>query len=115
MTNNSIIAATIVWSTTIVNRTKDGIYESTYATCSEDIAYHYLATSIVPEQSKSRENATLEETKKNKTDFSFGVCAKLAYGNLNENLTIEWMEYHRLVFILYLFTAHVMLAVLHIS
>ena len=33
----------------------------------------------------------------NGSNFKLAICAKLAYGDLNINLTIEWMEYHRYV------------------
>ena len=34
---------------------------------------------------------------KNESNFNLAICAKLAYGDLNINITIEWMEYHRYV------------------
>ena len=102
LTNHSIIAATVVWSRIITSRGEAEIYEIEHAMCSNDMdTYHALATSLVPEQNTLRKPVAPKALKKPQVDFSFGVCAKLAYGNLNENLTTEWMEYHRLVVILF--------------
>ena len=34
---------------------------------------------------------------KTMSDFKLAICAKLAYGDLDVDLTVEWMEYHRYV------------------
>ena len=36
-----------------------------------------------------------EFSKKFNKEFSMAICAKIAYGDLNTPLTIEWMEYYK--------------------
>ena len=105
--NDEIIAATLVWRK---NGSRTDFRHKDNALCPRNKDQYRLFDQVVfPEDiGDSRIFANLSGTNitslnKNGSDFNLAICAKLAYGNLDVNLTIEWMEYHRYANVLHLF------------
>ena len=104
--NDEIIAATLVWRK---NGSRTDFRHKYNALCPKNKdQYRLFDHVVVPEDiGDSRIFANLSgrnitSLNQNGSDFNLAICAKLAYGNLDVNLTIEWMEYHRYVNVLHI-------------
>ena len=92
--NKEIIAATLVWSS---------LGRKNKVLCPKNKHQYKLFDHVVDPEDMgvNRTFANLSGTNialnKNMSDFKLAICAKLAHGNLDVDLTIEWMEYHRYV------------------
>ena len=98
--NKEIIAATLVWRKSGL---RTDLEHKNSALCPKNKHQYRLFDHVVdPEDiggdrtfgSMSGTNIALD---KKMSDFKLAICAKLVYGNLDVDLTIEWMEYHRYV------------------
>ena len=98
--NKEIIAATLVWRKSGLRtdlRQKNNVLCPT-----NKHQYRFFDHVVDPdEMGVNRTFANLSGTNialnKTVSDFKLAICAKLAYGDLDVDLTIEWMEYHRYV------------------
>ena len=105
--NDEIIAATLVWRK---NGSRTDFRHKDNALCPKNKdQYRLFDHAVVPEHIGDSRILTnlpggnIKSLNQNGSDFNLAICAKLAYGNLDVNLTIEWMEYHRYVNVLHLF------------